>query len=90
MAHWRDTFKPARFFFMDAKAGVPLVACLLHIRTYTVVPVVAWIFLFWFLERRGLSFYSAFRGLRAWIIGDDRPARNAFKVRAPIDYERRD
>lgn len=90
MAHWRDTYKPARFFFMDAKAGVPVLATLLHFRLYTVVPTVAWIVLFWFLERRGLSFNSAFRAFRAWIIGDERPAKNAFKIRSRIDYERRD
>ena len=90
MAHWRDTYKPARFFFLDAKAGVPVIACLVHIKVYTVAPVVVWILLFWFLERRGTNFTSAFRGLRAWMIGDVRPGRNAFTVRGRIDYERRD
>jgi len=88
MAHWRDTFKPARFFFMDAKAGIPILATLLHFRIYTVALTVLWIAIFWVLERRGLSFWAALRGFRAWLIGDLRPARGVFKVRGKIDYER--
>lgn len=88
MAHWRDSYKPARFFFMEAKAGVPILATLLHFRFYTVIPTLIWVVLFWFLERRGLNFTTAFRAFRAWIIGDLRPARNVFKTRARIDYDR--
>ena len=44
----------------------------------------------WVLDRRGMSVTSAVRALRSWIIGDLRPARSVFKIRARIDYERRD
>lgn len=89
MAHWRDTYKPARFFIMDARAGVIVVVTLLHVRIWTVALMAGTITLFWFLERRGFSLPGAFRAFRAWLIGDDRPARRIFKTRAPIDYERR-
>jgi hypothetical protein len=35
MAHWRDTYRPAQFFFMDARAGIPTLAMLLHVRYWT-------------------------------------------------------
>jgi intracellular multiplication protein IcmT len=87
---WYQTYKPARFFMMDSKAGIPLILVLLHFRTYTVIPAVFWVILFWVLDRRGMSVTSAVRALRSWIIGDLRPARSVFKIRARIDYERRD
>jgi len=86
---WYQTYKPSRFFMMDAKAGIPLILVLLHFRTYTVVPAVIWVALFWFLDRRGMSFTSALRSARSWTIGDIRPAKGVFKIRARIDYERR-
>lgn len=90
MAHWRETYKPARFFFMDARAGVPVLLTLLHFRIWTVTLTVLWIGLFWLLERRGLSFATSLRALRAWAIGDDRPRLPLFKSRGKIDYERID
>lgn len=33
--HWRDASRPARFFFMDAKAAFPLILFLLHISWLT-------------------------------------------------------
>lgn len=89
MAHWRDTFKPARFFFLDARAGIPIVVTLLHVRVWTVVLTVVIVSIFVFLERRGLSVPSAFRAFRAWIIGDARPALAAHKIRGMIDHSRR-
>jgi len=86
---WYQTYKPARFFMMDAKAGVPLIMVLLHFKTYTVIPAFFWVALFWFLDRRGMNVTSAFRAARSWVIGDIRPAKGAFKVRGRIDYERR-
>lgn len=86
---WYQTYKPARFFMMDSKAGIPLILVLLHFKTYTVIPVFLWLVLFWFLDRRGMSITSAFRAARSWVIGDIRPPRGPFKIRARIDYERR-
>lgn len=90
MAHWRETYKPARFFFMDARAGVPVLLTLLHFRVWTVFLTTLWIALFWLLERRGLSFQTSLRALRAWMIGDERPRLPLFKERGRIDYERID
>jgi len=89
MSHWRETFKPARFSIMDARAGVPLLAMLLHIRPWTITVTAIIIIVFILLERRGLSVPSAFRAFRAWVIGDARPPLSHVKVRGHIDYGRR-
>jgi len=89
MAHWRNTFKPARFAFMDARAGVPLLAALLHVRPWTMALAAAAIGVFWYLERVGMSFPAAARGVRAWFAGSLRPAKRPSKVRCRVDYDRR-
>ena len=89
MAHWRDTYKPARFFFVDANAGVVLLLCLLHIKVWTFCTAFAVLLLFWWLERLGLNFMSAMRALRTWFVGDLRPARPPRMTRGRIDYDRR-
>ncbi|AOG03007.1 putative acetyltransferase (plasmid) [Bosea sp. RAC05] len=89
MAHWRETSKPARFFKVDARAGIFVIFTLVHFRVWTVAMTLMIMVLFWFLEMRGMSLVAAFRALRAWIIGDHRPALGRFKVRAKIDFQRR-
>ena len=89
MAHWRETSKPARFWKVDARAGIFLIFTLIHFRVWTVVMTLSIMFLFWFLEVRGMSLVAAFRALRAWVIGDHRPALGRFKMRAKIDFQRR-
>jgi intracellular multiplication protein IcmT len=89
MAHWRDTYRPARFFFMDARAGIPTLMTLLHVRYWTVTIAVLVVIVFYWFERLGVDASGAVRAFRAWIIGDLRPARTFHKVRAPVDYERR-
>lgn len=90
MSHWRDTYKPARFFFLDARAGIPVLATLLHVRPWTVGLTALVVIFFWAFERRGLSFFSALRALRSWAIGDRRPALGKYKERGMIDYGRND
>lgn len=90
MAHWRETYKPARFFILDSRAGLPILVTLLHVRVWTLVLTTIIVIMFILLERRGLSVPSAFRAFRAWIIGDARPPLGAHKIRAPIDHARRD
>lgn len=89
MAHWRDTYKPARFFMLDARAGVPLIFCALHLQYWTIGIATIVVLLFWFLERRGLSFSSAFRMFRSEMAGVHRPAKTAHKIRGHVDYARR-
>jgi intracellular multiplication protein IcmT len=89
MAHWRDTYRPARFFFMDARAGIPTLFMLLHVRYWTLAISVVVIVVFYWFERVGVDAAGAMRAFRAWVIGDLRPARIFHKIRSTLDYERR-
>lgn len=89
MAHWRNTWKPARFFVMDARSALPLLPTMLHIRLWTLLVSAAVILLFWWLERQGLTFPSAVRAARSWFAGRFRMARRRQKTRHFVDYGRR-
>ena len=83
--HWRNTQKPVRFFFMDARAFVGLLVYLVHARVWTFCLVLLSTFVFWLLERYGLTFPSAFRAFRAWLVGANRPGTSRFFRRRWID-----
>lgn len=72
--HWRNTQKPVRFFFLDARAFIGVLFYLVHARVWTLVLVLLSTLVFWLLERQGLTFASAVRALRAWFAGVNRPA----------------
>lgn len=71
--HWRNSMKPARFFFLDARAAVPFVIAMLHLRWYTLVLAAITTLIFYFLEVRGLNFFAALRALRVWLVTRKRP-----------------
>jgi intracellular multiplication protein IcmT len=66
---WRDTGRTARFFAFDAKAGVPFLIFLAHIKLWTFIFACLSFLLFGLLERFGISLGVALRMLRAWIAG---------------------
>lgn len=68
-AHWRDSARVARFFFMDARAAFPLLLFLLHIRLWTLIVAVSATMFFAILERYGFSFIIFWRWLRTLIVG---------------------
>lgn len=72
--HWRNTMKPVRFFQFDARVGVFILLLLVHFRVWTLCLMIGVFFVFWILERKGLSFAAAIRALRMWFIGKNRPA----------------
>lgn len=76
--HWRNTQKPVRFFFLDARAFVGILFYLVHARVWTLCLVFLTIFVFWVFERQGLTFASALRATRAWIVGNRRPGTSRF------------
>lgn len=71
--HWRNTMKVVRFFNFDARAGLMLVMVLVHARLWTLYMLIAVMLLFYLLERKGLTFPSAMRAGRVWVIGPNRP-----------------
>ena len=84
--HWRDTMRPVRFFKFDARAAIPFFVLLVYFRIVTVVLTIVITLIFWFLEKRGLTFSSALRSLRTWLIGDRRPAFMPYRHRRMRDY----
>ncbi|MCL2505464.1 MAG: IcmT/TraK family protein [Alphaproteobacteria bacterium] len=73
-SHWRNTQKPARFFFFDARSASAVFLFLLHARLWTFCVVVVVMLAFWIIERRGYSFAAALRAIRSWIVGRRRPS----------------
>jgi len=89
MAHWRDTYRPARFFFLDVRAGVLVLMMLVWIRPWTIALAVLAIALAWYLERIGLDVPGALRAVRSYLAGSIRPALPFHKIRKEIDFSRR-
>lgn len=68
-AHWRDSARSARFFFVDYRAAFPLLLFLLHIKIWTfIVAILAMVFLA-FLERYGFTVTVFLRWLRSTLAG---------------------
>jgi intracellular multiplication protein IcmT len=85
--HWRNTQKPVRFFFLDARAFLAVLLFLLHMRLWTFVLAIVVMLIFLLLERRGLTFAASLRAMRCWILGVRRPANRRSAFRYWIDYE---
>jgi intracellular multiplication protein IcmT len=71
--HWRNTMRTVRFAAFDARAALPLPLLLFYARWSTLFLSIAFLVIFRWLERKGLTFPAALRNLRAWIVGHDRP-----------------
>ncbi len=84
--HWRNTQRPVRFFMLDARAFLAILLFLVHERLWTFIIAVLGMMVFWFLERRGLTFESYLRAFRCWIVGTRRPANRRQSTRRWIDY----
>jgi len=84
--HWRNTQKPARFFVLDARAFSAVMLFIIHARLWTFTLTILIMVIFWVLERRGLTFEAAIRGLRAWVVGARRPALRTSTRRHWIDF----
>ncbi|MBY3155277.1 acetyltransferase [Rhizobium laguerreae] len=89
MAHFKNTYKPARFLFLDVRVGVVIFASLLHIRYWTLGLDVIVILLALYVERIGLGFVGSLRAVRAYFTGSYRPALRLQKIRRKVDFERR-
>ncbi len=85
--HWRNTQKPTRFFFMDARASIGILIFLVHMRSWTFGVACFVMLVFWFLERRGMTFDASLRAFRCWLLGTRRPANSRVARRRWIDYD---
>lgn len=79
MAHWRDSARTVRFFFIDFRACFPLLILLLHIRLWTFLFALLAIVFFTLIERYGFSVNVFVRWLRAFIAGSRKIAQPKWK-----------
>lgn len=84
--HWRNTMRPVRFFNLDARAALPFGILLVYFRPISLLTTFVITMVFWFLERRGLTFPSAIRAFRAWLVGYERKGWLSFRRRRMIDH----
>lgn len=73
-AHWRDSSRTARFFFVDAVAAFPIVIWFLHIRWWTFFLVIFSLSFFMILERFHFTVPIFFRWLRNFFAGNIKTA----------------
>lgn len=84
--HWRNSMRPPRFFSFDARAALPLPLLIVYPRLSTICLAIIFLIVFRFLERKGLTFPSATRSARSWMVGRDRPGWPGVLKRKFIDY----
>lgn len=84
--HWRNTMRPVRFFNLDARAALPFCVLLVYFRPITLFFTFVITMVFWFLEKRGLTFMAAIRAFRSWIVGYNRTGWLSFRRRRMIDH----
>lgn len=84
--HWRNTMRPVRFFNLDARAALPFFLLLVYARWSTLVLTIIVVMIFRFLEAKGLTFPSALRALRVWIVGNTRYALYNYAHRRMRDF----
>lgn len=68
-AHWRDSARPARFFFIDAKAAFPIFLFLIHIKLWTFILALTIMVFFTILNRFGYSVNVFLRIFRSTLAG---------------------
>ena len=68
-AHWRDSARPAKFFFVDAKAAFPLLVFLVHIKLWTFLIALVLMTFFAILNHFGYSIEVFSRIARAYLAG---------------------
>lgn len=73
-AHWRDSGRTPKLFFMDAYSAFPLLLFLLHIRLWTFGLACCVCAFFVVLNRFGFTVPVFLRWLRAFVAGNQRYA----------------
>jgi len=68
-AHWRDSARSARFFFVDAKASFPMLIFLVHIKLWTFILATTVMIFFTVLNHFGFSTEVFLRWLRSFFAG---------------------
>jgi len=83
---WRDSYRPARLFVIDARIVLLILPTVVHLRWYTILPTLAVAaVLYYFEKRREMLVPGAVRMVRWWMAGDDRPPGPPHKRRGTLD-----
>jgi intracellular multiplication protein IcmT len=77
--HWRDSARPARFFFVDARAAFPLLLFVLHMRLWTFLVAIVTMVFFALLEKYGFTVVVFGRWLRNFMAGPTKSAHPWWK-----------
>ncbi len=83
---WRETQRPARFMFLDARIVVFAALALLHFRIWTLALLACAAAALFLLERRGINPRSIPLFIRSWLLGPEIPARPPGEERYSVDY----
>lgn len=73
-AHWRDSARTAKFFFVDAKAAFPILLFLMHIKIWTFVIALVIMTFFTVLNRFGYTIDVFLRIFRSMLAGPRKAA----------------
>lgn len=74
-AHWRDSARTPRFYFMDSLAAFPLLIFFLHIRLWTFLLALSIIIFLMILERFKFTIPVFMRWFRTTLAGPLRVAK---------------
>lgn len=74
-AHWRDSARTPKLFFMDAYAAFPLLFFVMHIRWWTFAVCIATIAFFVVLEKFGFTVPVFRKWIMAFLAGNVRSAK---------------
>ena len=75
MAHWRDSARQVRLWFIDFRGAFPLLIFILHIRLWTFFFAILAMLFFTALERYGFTLNVFLRWMRAYIAGPRKIAK---------------
>jgi len=73
-AHWRDSAKAAKFFFVDAEAAFPIFLFLIHIKVWSLILAITIMMFFTLLNRFGYSVAVFLRIFRSALAGSRKVA----------------
>ena len=82
--YWRETQRPVRFFFLDARIVIFIGLALIHARLWTLILLLTAAIVMLMLEKRGINPGQLPRHVRNWLAGPVCRARHRSDLRTPV------
>ena len=82
--YWRETHRPVRFFFLDARIVIFIGLALVHARLWTLILLLTAAIVMLMLEKRGIDPGQLPRHVRSWLAGPVCRARHRSDLRTPV------